>query len=129
MNNLAEKIEGETVAVFDLPGCLQNSDGRASKAKLSLQQVEVEHIRNVLQNCGGNKTKAAQVLGIDRKTLRDKLERHVIINKDAYLKLHHKQALLWPLLGSRQCWPRRCNCIAQSRMHRQHRGRIHGCFS
>jgi two-component system, NtrC family, response regulator HydG len=75
MNNLAEKIEGETVAVFDLPRCLQNSMGADSKARLSLQQVEVEHIRNVLQNCGGNKTKAAQVLGIDRKTLRDKLER------------------------------------------------------
>ena len=75
MNDLADRIEGETVDVFDLPRYLQNSLGAESKAKCSLQQVEVEHIRDVLQSCGGNKTKAAQVLGIDRKTLRDKLER------------------------------------------------------
>ena len=75
MNELAERVEGDTVDVFDLPHCLQNSLGAESKVKWSLQQVEVEHIRDVLQSCGGNKTKAAQILGIDRKTLRDKLER------------------------------------------------------
>jgi two-component system, NtrC family, response regulator HydG len=75
MSELAERIDDKTIEAFDLPRCLQNSLIAESKAKLSLQQVEVEQIRNVLQNCDGNKTKAAQILGIDRKTLRDKLER------------------------------------------------------
>ena len=40
----------------------------------SLRQVEREHIIKVLASTGNNKTKAAELLGIDRKTLRDKLK-------------------------------------------------------
>jgi DNA-binding protein Fis len=40
--------------------------------------VEAEHIRFILDHAGGNKTKAAEILGIDRKTLREKLRRHSI---------------------------------------------------
>jgi DNA-binding protein Fis len=39
----------------------------------TLAEVEAEYIRNVLASAGGNKTTAAKVLGIDRKTLREKL--------------------------------------------------------
>lgn len=39
-----------------------------------LKEVEREHITKVLASTGNNKTKAAQILGIDRKTLRDKLK-------------------------------------------------------
>ncbi len=39
-----------------------------------LREVEVEHIRRTLQWCGGNKSRAAKVLGISRQTLRDKLQ-------------------------------------------------------
>jgi DNA-binding protein Fis len=35
--------------------------------------VEAEHIRIVLASVGGNKTQAAKILGITRKTLREKL--------------------------------------------------------
>jgi len=41
----------------------------------TLAEVEAEYIRNVLTSVGGNKTIAAKVLGIDRKTLREKLGR------------------------------------------------------
>ena len=37
-----------------------------------LREVEMEHIRNVLEQCGHNQTRAAAILGIDRKTLRGK---------------------------------------------------------
>ncbi len=40
----------------------------------SLKQVEREHITKVLAMTGNNKTKAAEILGIDRKTLREKLK-------------------------------------------------------
>ena len=33
------------------------------------------NIRHVLARVGGNKTKAAEILGVDRKTLREKLKR------------------------------------------------------
>jgi two-component system response regulator HydG len=39
----------------------------------TLAEWEVEHIRTVLESVGGNKTRAAAILGIDRKTLRQKL--------------------------------------------------------
>jgi DNA-binding protein Fis len=37
--------------------------------------VESEYITNVLASVDGNKTRAAEILGIDRKTLREKLKR------------------------------------------------------
>jgi DNA-binding NtrC family response regulator len=76
MSSLAVKIEGDLVELSDLPRCIRNILADENKARKSLQEVEVEHVLEVLQSCKGNKTRAAQVLGIDRKTLRDKLSRH-----------------------------------------------------
>ncbi|MCA9306662.1 MAG: sigma-54-dependent Fis family transcriptional regulator [Phycisphaerales bacterium] len=39
----------------------------------TLREVERDHIRTVLESVGGNKTQAAAILGIDRKSLRAKL--------------------------------------------------------
>ncbi len=41
----------------------------------SLEEVEKEHVLNILDHTGGNRTEAAHVLGIDRKTLRNKLKK------------------------------------------------------
>ncbi len=38
-----------------------------------LREVEIEHIRRTVEWCGGNKSRAAKLLGISRQTLRDKL--------------------------------------------------------
>ncbi|WP_429886240.1 sigma-54-dependent transcriptional regulator [Geoalkalibacter halelectricus] len=43
---------------------------------LPLWVIEREHIRNVLDRVAGNKSKAAKILEIDRKTLYTKLERY-----------------------------------------------------
>ena len=40
-----------------------------------LEEVERRYILRVLEAVGGNKTLAAQILGLDRKTLYRKLER------------------------------------------------------
>lgn len=42
---------------------------------LPLAEIEFRHIRRVLQAAGGNRSQAARTLGIDRKTLRDKLRK------------------------------------------------------
>lgn len=42
---------------------------------LSLREVEHQHILKVLAACGGNRTDAARVLGVDRKTLYRRLLR------------------------------------------------------
>lgn len=48
--------------------------GTASRLS-DLNALEEEHIRKVLQATGGNKSRAAAILGIERKTLYRKLER------------------------------------------------------
>ena len=42
-------------------------------ALVSLAEVEAAHIRRVLAHCQGNKTRAAEILGITRLTLRNKI--------------------------------------------------------
>jgi two-component system response regulator HydG len=48
----------------------------------SLEDVEREHILRVLEEAGYNKSKAAAILGIDRKTLHRKAQRYKIHLKD-----------------------------------------------
>jgi two-component system, NtrC family, response regulator AtoC len=48
----------------------------------SLEYVEKEHILKVLEGVGFNRSKAASILGIDRKTLHRKAQRYGILLKD-----------------------------------------------
>ncbi|MFY9726257.1 MAG: sigma-54 dependent transcriptional regulator [Bryobacteraceae bacterium] len=66
---LAERIDGETVL-----NALTAMESRERPVE-TLADAEEEQIRRVLAATGGNKSKAAQVLGIERKTLYRKLER------------------------------------------------------
>jgi DNA-binding NtrC family response regulator len=66
--------EGDTIDVTDLPSLLRFQAPREAGGGQTLAEVEARHIRRVLAGCGGNRTRAATVLGIDRKTLREKLK-------------------------------------------------------
>ena len=70
--------EGEKIEKSDLPSIMRFSAVRETGLERTLAEVEAEHIRNVLTALDGNKTKAAALLGIDRKTLREKLKRYSI---------------------------------------------------
>jgi DNA-binding NtrC family response regulator len=50
----------------------------AQSDAVSLKDLERDHILLTLQRCGGHKSETAQALGIDRKTLREKLKRYNI---------------------------------------------------
>jgi two-component system response regulator HydG len=67
--------ESGTVDVSDLPSVMRFSVGNGLGPLRTLAEVEAEHVRSVLESVNGNKTQAARVLGIDRKTLREKLRR------------------------------------------------------
>ena len=62
----------------DLPSLMRFSALRETGLHRTLAEVEAEHIRNVLASAEGNKTRAAETLGIDRKTLREKLKKYAI---------------------------------------------------
>jgi len=47
---------------------------KIKEGRTSLAELEIEHIRHVLNSVGGNKSKAARILGISRKKLYNKLE-------------------------------------------------------
>jgi two-component system response regulator HydG len=49
---------------------------RTDAAAVSLKDLERNHILHTLQHCDGHKSEAARALGIDRKTLREKLKRY-----------------------------------------------------
>ncbi len=69
-------IEGDIVNVPDLPSLMRFSALRSEGLSRTLAEVEADYINNVLTSVNGNKTKAATILGIDRKTLREKLKKY-----------------------------------------------------
>jgi DNA-binding NtrC family response regulator len=70
---------GESIGVEDLPAGISamQREGLLSVGadqRLPLRDVERSYILMVLQAAGGNKSRAAEILGLDRKTLYRKLE-------------------------------------------------------
>ncbi|NLZ05848.1 MAG: sigma-54-dependent Fis family transcriptional regulator [Phycisphaerae bacterium] len=80
LENVIQRIvvmnDDPIIEVPDLPSPARFSALRATGVNRTLTEVEADHIRNVLANTGGNKSRAAQILGIDRKTLRKKITQH-----------------------------------------------------
>jgi two-component system, NtrC family, response regulator HydG len=66
--------ETNTIDVPELPALMRFSVSSETNLTRPLAEVESEYIRRVLSSVDGNKTKAAEILGIDRKTLREKLK-------------------------------------------------------
>ena len=69
----------ETIRPDDLPSSMlqeirENVLEKGFREKYSIEQLEKEYIRKILIEVGGNKSKAAEILGLDRKTLYRKLE-------------------------------------------------------
>ena len=80
LQNVVQRLvvmsEGEIIDALDLPSYMRFSAPSERGHDRTLASVEIEHIRNVLAGVDNNKTRAAEILGIDRKTLREKLKRY-----------------------------------------------------
>jgi two-component system response regulator HydG len=90
LENMVERAvalaEGELVGPDDLPPVMRErkSQDRLATAVaqgLTLDQLERQYIERVLESEGGNKTRAALRLGLDRKTLYRKLEEYAATPK------------------------------------------------
>ena len=73
---------GQKVTLDDLPGLFLQHPGSAETViastgeLLPLSEVERRHVLSILDAVGGNKSEAARILGVDRKTLQARLQRY-----------------------------------------------------
>jgi two-component system, NtrC family, response regulator HydG len=78
LENLLQRLvvmaDGRELSAADLPPSMRFSAARHDNGAGRLEDAERAHIKRVLEVAGGNKTQAAKILGIDRKTLREKLK-------------------------------------------------------
>lgn len=79
LQNLLQRLiiltDGNELDVTVLPTAMRFSVPREPRAlNRTLAEIEREHIEAVLASVGGNKTRAAEILGINRKSLREKLK-------------------------------------------------------
>ncbi|HNW16024.1 MAG TPA: sigma-54 dependent transcriptional regulator [bacterium] len=75
IRKVASNTDSDVIEISDLPVHMKFDISKERMINRTLSEVEVEHIKAVLEKVEGNKTKAAELLGIDRKTLRDKLKK------------------------------------------------------
>jgi len=71
---------GPLIGIADLPNDLKRGGGGNSafeiKLGASLDDVERELIKRTIEFSGGNKSRAAEILGVSLKTLYNRLERY-----------------------------------------------------
>ena len=71
----------DVICARDLPAFISKKQGKFqmfSEEPSSLEELEKQYIRFVLRRTKGKKTKAAEILGINRKTLGLKIKKYGI---------------------------------------------------
>jgi DNA-binding NtrC family response regulator len=68
-------IQADELEFGEEPGAAAAAAAPGNLTAGSLDQMEKDHIIKVLRETGGNKKKAAEILGIERRTLYNKAKR------------------------------------------------------
>ncbi len=81
LRNVVERMlllgEGKTVRLSEAPADLRTAAERGGSGGFEpLEEVERRHVLRALEEAGGNKKRAAEMLGIDRSTLYARLRRY-----------------------------------------------------
>ena len=76
----ATAANGPAIEVHDLPATFAEYAGSAGQAVSTrrLRDLEMQHLRQVLEETQGNKSRAARILGLSRWALQRKLRKHGI---------------------------------------------------
>ncbi|MEO9935527.1 MAG: sigma-54 dependent transcriptional regulator, partial [Rhodopirellula bahusiensis] len=76
------ELDADDLMITPVDGSPKESSGKNSRSggyaddlRLSLAELEMRHIRRVLESTGGNKSRASTILGIERSTLDRKLKK------------------------------------------------------
>lgn len=81
LENIVQRLlvmrDGDIIDTPDLPSLMRFSALQPTPLNRTLAEAESAYIHSVLVSVNDNKTQAAKILGIDRKTLRKKLGAHV----------------------------------------------------
>ena len=85
LKNVVERAvllaKGDKIVLKDLP--VEYSSARRLKeinnSQLTLKEIELDAIRNVLLQCDGNKSEACRILGISRKAFYNRLREHELM--------------------------------------------------
>jgi DNA-binding NtrC family response regulator len=67
---------GNEISLEDLPAVVRQAGGSGAQARMSLEDVERAYIAEILDFTRGKKSKAAEILGISRKTLLEKRKKY-----------------------------------------------------
>lgn len=78
LEHVAILLNGSFIAFDDLPSWIREAKKAAHHPASSLDDVVKAHIEKVMAQCSGNKSQAAQALGISRRALFRKLEKFSI---------------------------------------------------
>ncbi|HAF07203.1 MAG: sigma-54 dependent transcriptional regulator [bacterium] len=79
LENIVQRLiimkEDNVIDVPDLPSLMRFNLPYKTDLTRKLSEVECDYIKDVYESQGKNKSKTSEILGIDRKTLREKLKR------------------------------------------------------
>jgi DNA-binding NtrC family response regulator len=82
LENILEQATVVTIETFirldDLPPHIRESQMKEVPEIMSLDEVLKKHIEGVLKKCKGNRSRASKILGISRRALLRKIEKHSI---------------------------------------------------
>ena len=85
IENACMMVDGKFIDTNDLPERLRTAsteDSVIDEGLLSLDEVQRRHVMRVLERVGGNKARAAEILGLGRATIYQILSRMKIEDKD-----------------------------------------------